>query len=164
LLTTERLVLRKPTLDDVEPAAQMLRDPQVMRWLGGVEDDPAATVRRWIEDWDRYPAGKFVVVLPNGTFVGRVGLNFFDTATWTRSTAAGTQPELGWALASEHWGKGYATEAARAVRDWFAAPYLISLIDPSNRRSKHVAKRLGAHPAETVDLPGDGPHIVWVHP
>ena len=92
MLTTERLVLRKPTLDDVEPAAQMLRDPQVMRWLGGVEDDPAATVRRWIEDWDRYPAGKFVVVLPNGTFVGRVGLNFFDTATWTRSTAKWPTP------------------------------------------------------------------------
>jgi RimJ/RimL family protein N-acetyltransferase len=164
LLTTERLLLRKPTQADVEAPPAFLRDPEVMDFLGGVEDDPRALVERWIDDWDRFPAGKFVVEARDGTVVGRVGMNFFDPRTWTKSTAADAQPELGWALAREHWGKGYAAEAALAVRTWFAAPVTVSLIAPSNTRSQRVAERLGARPTDTVDMPGGGPHIVWVHP
>jgi RimJ/RimL family protein N-acetyltransferase len=166
LLRTERLLLRKPTLDDVEDAARLLSDPEVMRFLGGEPVPPDAVanvVRRWADDWETYPAGKFIVEM-DGAMIGRVGLNFFDTTAWERSTAEDAQPELGWALAREHWGKGYATEAAAAVRDWFGADRLISLIAPGNLRSQRVAARLGARPTETVELPDGGPHLVWVHP
>jgi RimJ/RimL family protein N-acetyltransferase len=54
--------------------------------------------------------------------VGQAGLMIFDTRGWTPSTwaKAGShaQPELGWALTRAHWGHGYATEAAAAIRDW----------------------------------------------
>lgn len=74
------------------------------------------------------------------------------------------EPELGRALAREHWRCGYAIEAARAVRDRLDAPRVISLIAPANVRSQRVAERLGATPTDTVSLPGGGPHVVWVHP
>ena len=82
----------------------------------------------------------------------------FDTRDWTPSTwtSAGShaQPELGWALIRAHWGFGYATEAAAAIRDWAyesrSIDLLVSLISPNNVRSQRVAERLGATPAETV--------------
>jgi RimJ/RimL family protein N-acetyltransferase len=131
-----------------------------MQWLGGVEP-PETVVRRWLADWDRFPIGKFLIDL-DGLVVGRVGFNFYDPESWQR-TPDGI-PELGWALGRDHWGRGYATEAALAVREWFAPPAAISLIAPGNRGSQAVARRLGAEPTETVQLPGDGPHVIWVHP
>ena len=139
-----------------------------MRFLGG-EPVPAdavpVVVQRWIDDWDRFRAGKFVAVRSDdGAIVGRVGLNFFDTSTWERSTSPDAQPELGWALAREHWGHGYATEAARAVREWASVEHLVSLIAPDNVRSRRVAQRLGAEPAGSMTFPDSGPAIIWVHP
>jgi RimJ/RimL family protein N-acetyltransferase len=161
-LETERLLLRPPTVADVAAPPHWLTDPEVMDWLGGVEP-PEEVVRRWLADWERFPSGKFLVERrEDGVLVGRVGANYYDPATWRR-TPDGV-PELGWALAREHWGRGYATEAAFAVRAWLAAPRVLSLIAPANLRSQAVARRLGAEPGETVELPdGAGPHVVWVH-
>jgi RimJ/RimL family protein N-acetyltransferase len=164
LLRTERLLLRRPTEADVESPPAFLSDPEVMSWLGGI-DDPREVAQRWLDDWERFPVGKFLAELHgDGTVVGRFGINFFDPDTWLRSAGPDAQPELGWALAREHWGRGYATEGAAAVRDWFAADRLISLISPANVRSQRVAERLGARPTATVELPDGGPHLVWVHP
>ena len=60
--------------------------------------------------------------------------------SWLRSSAPDAQPELTWALAYEHWGKGYATEAALAVREWLQAPRVVSLIVPDNVASQRVAR------------------------
>jgi len=73
-------------------------------------------------------------------------------------------PELGWALAREHWGHGYATEAAAAVRDWFGGSGVVSLIAPDNLRSQRVAGRLGAVPTESVTLSDSSEAVVWLHP
>lgn len=162
MLRTERLLLRRPTEADVESPPAWLSDPEVMDWLGGI-DPPTDVVRRWLDDWERFPTGKFLVERRSDrVFVGRVGANYYDTETWQRSPT-GT-PELGWALAREHWGHGYATEAALAVRESLDAPRVVSLIAPDNVRSRRVAARLGAVPEQTVELPGYGPHLVWVHP
>jgi RimJ/RimL family protein N-acetyltransferase len=94
------------------------------------------------------------------------------TRTWihTSLSEAGpyVQPELGWGLVRAEWGNGYATEAARVVRDWARGERgigrLISLIAPDNVASQRVAQRLGAPPAETVTLFDSGDAVVWVHP
>ena len=118
---------------------------------------------RWLDDWERFPTGKFLVERKSdGALVGRAGANYYDVRTWERSPAG--QPELGWALAREHWGHGYATEAALAVREWLHAPHVISLIAANNVRSQQVAQRLGARPGETVEPFDNGPHVVWEHP
>lgn len=66
--------------------------------------------------------------------------------------------ELGWVLAREHWGKGYAIEGARACLDYAFGPLgrdrVISLIRPANERSIRVAERLGERLAGEVDLLG----------
>jgi RimJ/RimL family protein N-acetyltransferase len=162
LLATERLLLRRPTPADVAAPPAWLRDPEVMDWLGGVEPSQQL-VQRWLEDWQRYPAAKFLVETRDGEVIGRVGFNFYDERTWLRSRAPDAVPELGWALAREHWGHGYATEAAVAVRDWLDAPRVISLIHRDNLRSQAVARRLGAVPGAEVQLPDGGPHVIWEH-
>ena len=73
-------------------------------------------------------------------------------------------PELGWALLREHWGQGYAAEAATAVRDWFDASHVISLIAPDNLRSQRVAGRLGALPTDSVTLFDSSEAVIWLHP
>jgi RimJ/RimL family protein N-acetyltransferase len=105
--------------------------------------------------------------------VGQAGLMIFDTRGWTPSTWANAggdaQPELGWALIRAHWGHGYATEAAAAIREWAYAcrsiDRLVSLISSDNVRSQRVAGRLGAIPAETVTpLDSRRKTVVWRHP
>jgi RimJ/RimL family protein N-acetyltransferase len=162
VIRTERLLLRKPTTADVDDPPAFLADARVVEFLGGVDDDLPGVVQRWLDEWDRYPAGKLILEAPDGERIGRVGFNFYDPDSWLRSTAREALPELTWALAYEHWGKGYATEAATAVRDWFGGG-LISLIAPENIRSQRLAARLGATPGETVEVPGVGTQVVWEH-
>ena len=162
MIETDRLLLRKPTAADVEDPPAFLTDPRVADFLGGVDDDPPGVVQRWLDEWDACPARKLIVEIGAGERIGRVGVNFYDPVRWVRSSSPDAQPELTWALAYEHWGKGYATEAAAAFHDWFG-PGLISLIEPRNLRSQRVAERLGASPGETIELPQIGPHVIWVH-
>jgi RimJ/RimL family protein N-acetyltransferase len=175
-LETERLLLREPREEDADAFAEYLADAEVMRFLGGStvpREHVPAVVASWIAAWETDGFGKLVVEARDGSSVlGRVGINVFDTRDWTRSTLRESgehgQPELGWTFMRRHWGHGYATEAARAVRDWvrreLAVERLVSLIAPDNPRSQRVAERLGAHPGETVSLPDGGPHVAWVHP
>ena len=168
MIETERLILRKPTAADVEDPPAFLTDPRVMDFLGGVGDDPAWVVQHWLDGWARNPAGKLIVETADGERIGRVGLNFYDPAEWVQTSSPDAVPELTWGLAREHWGQGYATEAASAVREWahrdLGFARIVSLIEPRNVRSQRVAERLGATPGETVELPDYGPHVVWEHP
>ncbi|MGD0715770.1 MAG: GNAT family N-acetyltransferase [Gaiellaceae bacterium] len=172
-LETERLVLRLPRLEDVDDLLEFVGDDEVMQWIGGEAGDRAAaveSVERSIGRWELNRVGPFAVLL-DGHVIGRVGLLVWDTRTWETSSyeEAGehAQTELGWALTRRHWGHGYATEAARAVRDWAYAECdverLISLIAPDNVRSIRVAEKLGARPEQTIETP-HGPADVWVHP
>ncbi len=175
-LETERLLLRLPRLEDAAEAVTLLGDPEVMRFLGGdtvpAEDAPAVVVK-WIARWDDNDCGPFSIVRrEDGRWLGRTGVLVWDVRTWTHTTFASAgehaQPELGWALAREHWGNGYATEAALAVREWAygdrGVGRLVSLITPANVRSQRLAERLGATPGETVNLFDGGRHVVWEHP
>ena len=173
VIETERLLVRPPRLDDA-PRLSFLRDPEVMRFVGGVEDVPVEEiVQRWI---DRWAVDGFGYVLlerrGDGALVGRSGVIAWDTSgAWRPSTMAAAgehgRPELGWALAREHWGNGYATEAARAVRTWaydeLGIERLVSLPDPRHARSIAVVDRLGCEPVELVQTM-HGPAIVWEHP
>jgi RimJ/RimL family protein N-acetyltransferase len=177
VIETERLLLRKPTFEDALAVVGLVSDPVAMEFLGGVHPaaaaDPIFVIRRWLERWDDNGCGPFSIVRRlDGRWLGRAGILVWDVRTWTHTTFASAgehaQPELGWALAREHWGNGYATEACRAVRDWAYAELgpdrLVSLIGPANVRSQRLAERLGATPGETVELFDNGPHVVWEHP
>jgi RimJ/RimL family protein N-acetyltransferase len=172
-LQTERLLLRLPLREDAEAAAEYLTDPEVMHYLGGEtvsREDAPVVIRKWLDRWEANGMGPFAIERrEDNRFLGRTGILVWDTRDWrptTFSDANGyAQPELGWVLAREHWGRGYATEAAAAVRDWVrrerGAERLISLINPDNARSQRVAERLGARRRETVTLFDSGHADVW---
>jgi RimJ/RimL family protein N-acetyltransferase len=175
-LETERLVLRFAKPDDADGLAEYLTDPEVMRYLGGAtvpREDVPSVMERWLHRWEATGFGHFVIERREDRRVlGRAGVLVWDTRDWRHGTITEAdehaQPELGWALAREHWRYGYATEAARAVRKWArhdrGVQRLISLINADNVRSQRVAERLGATPTETVTLFDSGPAVVWVHP
>lgn len=118
-----------------------------------------------LEQWRALGIGKFVAErLDDGVVVGRVGVQFLDPLTWEPAQDEHGQPELGWTLGAEHRGRGYATEAALAVRRWYGASCLVSLIAPDNVPSQRVAERLGARPERTVVLADATTAVVWVHP
>lgn len=162
-----------PTAEDAEAFVPFFADPEVMRFLGGetvARDAVPDVIRRWVDDWQDNGVGKLVAEDRAGVVVGRVGINVWDARTWTQSTYAAAdeaaRPELAWALLRPHWGLGYATEAASAVRDWVrdaerVEGELISLVAPTNARSARVAEKLGATRRELV---ADGALGVWVHP
>lgn len=168
-LETDRLVLRPPTLEDVGVVGELAGDAEVMRFIGG----PVPTdefVAQWIHGWDADRIGPFLVERRgDGRLVGRVGIFAWDTRTWSLTTRAEAGPfaqsELGWALVRAEWGKGYASEAAQAARDWAAAECgiddLVSVIAPANVASERVARRLGGSPGETVKLFETRPAVVW---
>ena len=176
VLKTDRLGLRLPSPADEESAAELLADPAVMKFLGGQvvpREHVSDVIAKWVRRWEENDIGPFVIERRSDRrFIGRAGLLVWDKRTWTQSTLtqAGrhAQPELGWALARAYWGAGYATEAARAVREWAREQrqigHLISLIAPDNRASQRVAERLGAIPTETVTLFDSGEAVVWTHP
>lgn len=178
-ISTSRLCLRTPTLSDAEALYALFGEAAVIEGLGREPvqsvEDARAMIEGMIEDWRIDGLGPFVLetATTDRQVVGQAGLMIFDTRGWTPSTWAGAgdhaQPELGWALMRAHWGHGYATEAAAAIRDWArqrrSIDGLVSLISPDNVRSQRVAERLGATPAETV-TPSDSGRtaVVWRHP
>ena len=149
MIETDRLVLRKPRAEDAPDLAVAYADPEVVRFIGGgstatlqeVEDG----IAEWLERWDLWGLSLFSLErTEDGRVVGRAGFLRWDPETWE---IGGDEVELGWLLAREHWGLGYATEAALALRDWALAERgltrLISLIQQENVRSVRVAERVG---------------------
>lgn len=175
-IETERLLLRLPVSGDAPAVAELLADPSVMRFLGGEtvpREHVSQVVEKWRRRWEQNGMGPFMIERrEDGRFLGRAGILVWDARTWRHATLSDAgpyaQPELGWALVRAEWGNGYATEAARAVRDWARGERgvgrLVSLIVAENVASQRIAQRLGATPAETVTLFDSGDAVVWVHP
>lgn len=157
-----RIRLRQWQAADFAPFARLNADPQVMEYfpasLSTAESDAlAARCQALIAErgWSFWAAE----LKATGAFLGFVGLH-------NPSAALPCSPcvEVGWRLAREHWGKGYATEAARAaLRTGFEAlalPEIVAFTTLGNLRSQAVMQRLGmvrdgtfVHPA----LPQDSP-------
>ena len=143
VLDTPRLRLRRPEARDFEAYAALCADPEVMRYIG--EGVALNRRRAWaafagmLGHWAIRGYGQFAVESKaTGVFLGRVGL--YEPDPWP-----GT--ELAWAMAREHWGQGFAPEAASAVRDWAFASLrlsrLVSVIMKGNRPSIQVAEKIG---------------------
>jgi RimJ/RimL family protein N-acetyltransferase len=156
-LETPRLWLRQWREEDFEPFAALNSDPETMRYfparLRRAESDAFAeraglliALRGW---------GLWAVELKaGGEFIGFVGLNEVDfQADFTPAV------EVGWRLARQYWGNGYATEAARAAVDFgfreLGLEEIVAMTTPANQRSRRVMERLGMvrDPAADFDHP-----------
>lgn len=159
-IETARLLLRLPEEKDLPDFAAFNADEATMRFLGGTLP---VGVGGWrglqaaLGHWALRGFGFYSVIeKDSGAWVGRIG--FLYPETWPAL-------EIGWGLRSVYWGKGYAPEAALAVRAYRpAGERLVSCIDPENLPSQRVAEKLGCRPMEPVTLFGEFPCIAWEHP
>lgn len=150
ILETSRLTLRELIPDDLEFLASMLADPEVAHHYDRRFSREAADawLRRQIERYQSDGHGLWLASeTATGTPVGQVGLIL-------QMVEGAKRPEIGWLLDRPQWGKGYATEAATAVRDaaftrW-NYPEVISLIRAGNVASQRVAERIGMTPGPQV--------------
>jgi ribosomal-protein-alanine N-acetyltransferase len=159
-IETERLRLRDLSPDDLPAYEGLYADPEVTRFLAGAPTETEG-VRDWLDrrlasNADGSSAIRTVFERASGAFVGRSGL-----LTWEIDGRRET--EVGYALARPYWGKGYATEAASAVRDdavqRLGHRRLISLILVGNERSIHVAERLGMRHERDLEILGLPAHM-----
>src|SRR3954467_11862999 len=145
LLQTDRLRLRAgaPSPADLARLADLYGRDEVTRWLGGTPSvPPVELVARWravAQADDRF--GVWAIELASGTVAGTVLLKPLPHGVG--------EVEVGWHLHPDSWGRGYATEAARAVIDrGFQAglPEVYAVVRPGNATSVAVCTRLGMTP------------------
>jgi ribosomal-protein-alanine N-acetyltransferase len=142
---TDRLILRHLLTTDGEALDHIFGDPQVMLYGDGVQSP------QWVREWLRgyienhYEAWGFgiwaVVLKASREVIGYCGLSRFPHRCEPHAA------EIGYRLARAHWGRGLATEAVLAVRDYalhvLHVPRLIAIIDPHNIASLRVAEKTG---------------------
>ena len=153
VIETERLRLRPwRAADDLPALAALNADPDVMRWIAPNRplrsDETAALLARIEDHWRRHGYGLWAVE-PREDGAGCIGFAGLAIPVFLPDVLPAV--EVGWRLRRAWWGRGLATEAARAsVAHGFGALGLrsvVSIIDPSNARSLRVAEKLGMRPA-----------------
>ena len=153
VLTTPRLLLRTFRRDDLPLYAALNADPEVARYLGGpLSRQDSDDIAEWAQEcYAREGLGLLAVERRrDGAFLGMCGLHHQQSYP--------DDVEVAWRLAYEHWGRGYATEAATGWLDHgfgtLGLPRVIAITDPPNLRSLAVMRRLGMvfdHEAEVED-------------
>src|SRR4051794_5435739 len=157
MIETERLILRRWSGADIAPNTAMLSDPASARFITADGKPVTDAFVGWRNaaimagHWVLHGFGMFVVEeTTSGKFAGRVG-PWFPPA-WPGGF------EVGWGIAAEFRGRGYAVEAARAAIDWsfatFALDEIVHCVDRENTASQAVARRLGAEKGRQIDLFG----------
>ena len=164
VLRTDRLLLRDWRESDLDPFAALNGDPEVMAFMPAIldrvaSDALAARIRAHFED---HGFGLWAVEVPGAApFIGYVGL-----AVPRFTTAFTPCVEVGWRLARAYWGRGYATEAARAAIEFgfqtAALEEIVSFTVPANVRSIAVMERLGMTRDQADDF--EHPSLPEGHP
>lgn len=161
-LETERLLLRQWEARDFEPFAEYYSTVETARFVGGVasRDQTWRRMASQLGHWVLLGFGYWAVEeKATGTLAGSVGL--WRSPGWP-------ELELGYWLVPAVQGKGYATEAGAAARDFawqvVGTDSLVSYIAPENEPSKRVAERLGARFEKVIELLDHGPHCVYRYP
>ncbi|MGV8856398.1 MAG: GNAT family N-acetyltransferase [Devosia sp.] len=150
LLRTERLLLRRPSMDDLEAFFEIMSNPSAMRYWSTLPHAHLAITENWLQQMTarEHTGGEHFAIEHEGRVIGEVG--------------AGRLPEFGFIIHPAYWGRGFATEAARAaIVQIFAATDASELkadADPRNAASLRVLDRLGfveTGRAENTFLLGD---------
>lgn len=151
ILFTQRLLLRRPSAEDLDGWAAFSADPVATEHLSGPVERSVAwrQLCTMAGAWDIAGFGMFSVIeRATGKWVGRLG-------PWQPEGWPGT--EVGWGVASEFAGKGYAYEGAVAAMDYAVEVLgwttVIHTIAPENTRSIRLAQRLGSYNMGPTSLP-----------
>ena len=162
IIETDRLILRPPRVEDFDAYASKMADPEGTRFIGGPQVRAVAW-RSFLTSAGAWMIQGFsmfsVIERASGRWIGRLG-------PWHPEGWPGT--EVGWGLAREAQGKGYAYEGSVAAIDWAFANLewteVIHSIHPDNRSSQLLAQRLGSSLQGLGKLPApfeDSPIEIW---
>lgn len=151
MFETERLILRPFEEDDVDAVFAMRSDENVMRFIRPIQtkkDETLNWIRMLSEKWDTENIGFCAVVLKKTEkFVGWCGL-------WRLKET--DEIEIGYAIAKDFQGKGYATEAARRILEYgfneLSLEKIVAVAYPENEASQNVMKRLGMKYVKTGEF------------
>lgn len=147
MLETKRLRLRRWTAADIDPFAEICADPEVMRWIDSgrtrSRQECAEAIERFERRWQDEGIGLFAVdLLETDALIGFAG---FLTPDFLPEVMPAT--EIGWRLARNCWGRGLATEAARAALDFGMTQgglqRVISVHQVGNEASGRVMQKIG---------------------
>lgn len=153
-IKTARLILRPWKEEDLEQFAAMNADARVMKYFNSTinKEDSDAFARRMMQEMADQGWGRWVVTLKeNDTFIGYVGLVHvpFD-AHFTPAV------EIGCRLLYEYWGKGYASEAAKAILEHaftvLQMSEIVSFAVQENERARSVMEKIGMQHVEDGDF------------
>lgn len=163
-IKTKRLFLRPWREEDLEPFAQLNADPRVMEYFPSMKSEQEtaeefALIRKGFETtgWGFWAAE----LIESGKFIGFIGLQIVRfTSNFTPAV------EIGWRLAYEYWGKGYATEGAHAALKYgfenLGLNEVVSFTAINNMRSRRVMEKIGMHHDQKNDF--DHPRLPEGHP
>jgi [ribosomal protein S5]-alanine N-acetyltransferase len=157
MIETDRLRLRPFLDEDLDALAAIYADPEVMRFVGSGGGSGLSRARTHARLWlmrIRFVQQGYghlaLIEKSSGALIGRCGLSLWDVESVC-------ELEIGYLLARAAWGRGLATEAATAVRDYARArgmTRLICLIDARNSASVRVAERIGMRYERDVQFMG----------
>jgi len=160
LLLTERLELRAFEPEDLDALHAVYGDPEVTRFIPAYPT-PEHT-RRALDIHVREaragnPAFWALIERESGELIGDAGVGLIE--------GIGPEYELGYTLGPQWWGRGYATEAARAVLEYatgpLALPKLLALVRPANAASINVLQKIGMERVGTRNAYG-AKHLVYL--
>jgi RimJ/RimL family protein N-acetyltransferase len=147
-LETERLLLRPLTVGDLDGLHVVFSDAEAMRFIpGGACDRDRSRIRlrSLIEHQRVHGFSKWAVIeKESGQLIGDCGFQYLE---------GGPDIELGFHIARSRWGRGFATEAARACLDWALAERpesVVAIVDDSNQASVRVLEKIGMGPRGRV--------------
>jgi len=156
-LITARLRLRQWRDEDLEGYAALNADPRVREFFVTTltREESAALMQLMREHWTQHRFGMWAVeVLGGASFIGFIGLGIPPLDAHFMPSV-----EIGWRLAFEHWGNGYATEGARAALGFafntLKLPEVVAITAVANVRSRRVMEKIGMrhNPADDFDHP-----------
>ena len=158
-IRTDRLLIRSFERDDIPAYAEIVADPRVVRYIGDGRPYSYEEAEAYVEELialDRATGVSRYAVVLDGELIGFCG--FKDV---------GEHVDFGWRYARAHWGRGYATEAARAVFEHGVGALklsgIVAVAYEANAGSVRVIEKLGFEYVETLDDPR-GPILKYVQP
>lgn len=161
MITTDRLILRQWKKEDLEPFAALNADPRVMEFFPKLHtrEESAAFINKASSRIEEKGWGFWAACLKDtGEFIGFIGLeNVYMDVPFTPAV------EIGWRLAFDYWGKGYATEGAQACLQYafeeLNLDEIVAFTAVNNKRSRAVMERLCMHhnPQDDFDHPNLSP-------
>ncbi|MBN8209091.1 GNAT family N-acetyltransferase [Bacillus sp. NTK071] len=143
VITTDRLIIREMEENDCDCLLEIFSDREAMKYYPSLKN--RVETMKWIQwtmnHYKKYGFGLWIVEeKEQEKFLGQCGLVL-------HKIQKSVEVEIGYLFARQHWGKGYATEAAKACKAYgfehLELPKLLSLIDPLNQPSIKVAERIG---------------------